>query len=314
MIAAGAFQACADLRSAAFFPKKESAEEDLPVCDDPATIDAALPGAGTADDPFIMPPAHLRLIGDTAAPRYALDKHYILGKDIDLIDNGSDPIGGSCGTSDAFTGSFDGKGYTISNINIGLLPTKAFIQKEKAYFPVLPGVQNTNFSYISEAQVCGLVDNAEFVTREDNSTGPYIVCSRAHLNAIDAAEPGLLTDSYALYQDINLGTAAEGGDGGGNFTPIASSFTGAFDGRGKEIMNLTISVNDDAGLFLELGTGGVIQDLGIENFKVTVTVGGLVSAGSLAALITGGRIVNCYAVDSDGKYRHIDACADFLYY
>ena len=49
-------------------------------------------------------------------PDYALDKHYILGKDIDLMDSGPSSIGGPCGTSDAFTGSFDGKGYTISNI------------------------------------------------------------------------------------------------------------------------------------------------------------------------------------------------------
>ena len=55
MIAAGAFQACADVRSAAFFPKKESTgpesaepveKEDLLVCDDPATTDAALPWGG----------------------------------------------------------------------------------------------------------------------------------------------------------------------------------------------------------------------------------------------------------------------------
>ena len=55
--------------------------------------------------------------------------------------------------------------------------------------------------------------------------GPYIVCSRAHLNAIDDSPESLAAD-YVLYQDINLGTAAEGGDGGDdgkNFTPIAGA-------------------------------------------------------------------------------------------
>ena len=166
-------------------------------------------------------------------------------------------------------------------------------------------MENTKYSYaLSDEDVCLEVDNTMLITREDHSGGPYIVCSRAHLNAIDAAEPGLLTDSYALYQDINLGTTAEGGDNGRNFTPIAGSFTGTFDGRGKKIMNLTISISVGsdvislAGLFLKLGAGGVIQDLGIKNFNVAVTASIAVTVGSLVAEANG-RIVNCYAVDSD---------------
>ena len=162
-------------------------------------------------------------------------------------------------------------------------------------------MENINYSYaLTDEDVCLEVDNTTLVTREDSSRGSYIVCSRAHLNAVSSN----LTDNYALYQDINLGTAAEGGDGEGNFTPIASSFTGTFDGRGKEIMNLTISVNGNAGLFLKLGAGGTIQNLGIENLKVATT-SILVNAtdptlvGTLAALMTGGLIVDCYAVDTD---------------
>ena len=63
---------------------------DTPVCDDPAVTDTALPGAGTTDDPFVLcRPAHMSLIGTT--PTYALDKHYILGKDIDLAGSGQEP-------------------------------------------------------------------------------------------------------------------------------------------------------------------------------------------------------------------------------
>ena len=48
------------------------------------------------------------------------------------------------------------------------------------------------------------------VTREDSSAGSYIVCSRAHLNAIDDSDDNL-ADNYVLYQDINLETDAQGG-------------------------------------------------------------------------------------------------------
>ena len=63
-------------------------------------------------------------------------------------------------------------------------------------------------------------------------------------------------------------------------------------------MNLTISVSGNAGLFLELGAGGTIQNLGINNFNVATTGASNNKAGTLAAEASG-RIVNCYAVDSD---------------
>ena len=396
-------------------PNGDETPIDIPVCDDPATIDKALPGAGTTGDPFVLcRPAHLRLIGNTATdPNYTLDKHYILGKDIALADNGPSSIGGSCGMSNAFTGSFDGRGKTISNIgftstakdiyvknlfscldkvkntnysyalsdeevcgqvntdtlvtredslrgpyivcstahlnavggsdanlaadyvlyqdisltgvsdsigkpcsetgtgaftgsfdgrgktisniNVGFNSDKSVYAKEKSLFSCSTGVQNTNFSYISGEQVCGYINNDTLVTREDNSAGPYIVCSRAHLNAIDDSDDNLAAD-YVLYQDINLET-----DGGGNFIPIDGSFTGMFDGQGKKIMNLTISVDGDAGLFLKLGAGGTIQNLGIDNFDVTMTGSSNNNAGTLVVFMTGGRIIDCYAIDSDDE-------------
>ena len=208
-------------------------------------------------------------------------------------------------------GSFDGRGKTISNINVGFTPDRSVYRK--SLFSCSTEVQNTNFSYISEEQVCDHINDTELV-REGSPAGPYIVCSRAHLNAIGATESpaGLLTDSYALYQDINLGPAAEGGDGGDdgkNFDPITGNeFTGIFDGRGKKIINLTISVDGDAGLFLELGTGGVIQNLGIDNFNVATTSTSGNKVGTLAAKASG-RIVNCYAIDSDETANNVSGFA-----
>ena len=247
--------------------------------------------------------AHLNAI-DVDEPGLLTDS-YVLYQDIDLAGSGSDSIGGPCeDMSNAFTGSFDGKEKTISNINVGFNSDKSVYAKEKKkLFSCSNKVQNTNFSYISisEEQVCGRINDAELV-REGSLAGPYIVCSRAHLNAIDDSDENLAAD-YVLYQDINLGTATQGGDGGAdgkNFDPIGGSFTGTFDGQGKEIMNLTIRVNGDAGLFLKLGAGGTIQNLGINNFNVTTTSASA-KVGTLAAEVIGGRIVDCYAVDSDNE-------------
>ena len=67
-------------------------------------------------------------------------------------------------------------------------------------------------------------------------------------------------------------------------------------------MNLTISVSGNAGLFLELGAGGTIQNLGINNFNVATTGASSNKAGTLAAQIwQAASIVNCYAVDSDDE-------------
>ena len=180
MIAAGAFQACADVRSSAFFTKKESdkpkpaeEEKDLPICDDPATKNEALPGAGTTGEPFVLcRPAHMSLIGTTST--YALDKHYILGKNIALPDNESSPIGGPCGTSDAFTGSFDGRGKTISNIGFTSAAKDIYV-KNVFLCPDPEKVKNINYSYaLSDEDVCKKIveqHNAELVTREDQLYG-----------------------------------------------------------------------------------------------------------------------------------------------
>ena len=70
-------------------------------------------GSGTASDPYIITtPAQLQSMKD------GLTSHYQLGNDIDMTtwlqSNTWTPIGGS---SSAFSGSLDGNGHTISNLN-----------------------------------------------------------------------------------------------------------------------------------------------------------------------------------------------------
>ena len=118
---------------------------------------------------------------------------------------------------------------------------------------------------------------------------PFALCSPTHLSLIgDTGTHAAytLSASYVMGQDINLNNAP--------FIPIAGSFTGTLDGRGKKIMNLTINVSGHAALFLELGSGGNIKNLGIEEFDVT----GSGRVGSLVA-DSFGTISHCYAVDSD---------------
>ena len=115
---------------------------------------------------------------------------------------------------------------------------------------------------------------------------PFVLCSPAHLRLIGTDAPYTLSANYVMGQDIDLNNKS--------FTPIAGSFTGTLDGRDKKIMNLKIKVNGPGALFLELGSGGNIKNLGIKEFDVT----GSGQVGPLVAF-NSGTITSCYAVDSD---------------
>ena len=104
--------------------------------------------------------------------------------------------------------------------------------------------------------------------------------------------------SYTLAGNIDLGSslAAVGGKYPGmwssaGFVPIGSTatkFTGAFDGQGYTIANLTINrpTTDDVGLFGYVGAGVTVQDVGLLGAAVTGRneVGAL--AGNNAGTIT----------------------------
>ena len=81
-----------------------------------------------------------------------------------------------------------------------------------------------------------------------------------------------MSSHYVMGQDIDLKNKY--------FSPISKIFTGNFDGRGKKIINLAINVTGNAALFLNLGTDGIIKNLGIERANVRVNVIGPI--GSLA--------------------------------
>jgi hypothetical protein len=106
--------------------------------------------------------------------------------------------------------------------------------------------------------------------------------------------------SYVLMSDLDSSTAGyeelagpTANDGKG-WQPIAinSTFAGSFDGQGYEIGDLSINRPDesDVGLFGVVGTGGVIEDVGVVNSDIT----GYQAVGNLVGR-NRGTVSNSYA-------------------
>ena len=119
---------------------------------------------------------------------------------------------------------------------------------------------------------------------------PFILCSRNHLELIGntTRNPNYtLSAVYAMGTDIDMTNQ--------NWTPVSGSFTGTLRGRGKKIYNLKIN-SQQAALFLELGPGGTIENLGIEELDIL----GSQAAGLVVNNF--GTITNCHVVDSDPSH------------
>ncbi|MDR9412972.1 MAG: hypothetical protein RI531_10245, partial [Haloferacaceae archaeon] len=102
---------------------------------------------------------------------------------------------------------------------------------------------------------------------------PFIIDSLVDLQAIDrnATTRGY---HYRLGTDIDAG-ATRNWDAGAGFVPI-TTFTGSFDGAGREVVDLHIDADERVpkhlrnavGLFGEVGSGGRITGLHLENANV----------------------------------------------
>jgi Bacterial cadherin-like domain/The GLUG motif len=125
------------------------------------------------------------------------------------------------------------------------------------------------------------------------TTTPTVIYTISDLQAIQSD----LSGYYVLGADIDAA--------GYNFTPIgraSNPFTGILDGQGHTISNLTINLSaDEVGLFGDIGTTGVVQNLGLINLSVTgsaspTTLGQLIggvagsNAGTIARSYTTGTI------------------------
>lgn len=109
---------------------------------------------------------------------------------------------------------------------------------------------------------------------------------------------GLLAWNKAVQKDMTLNcTLANNIDlTGKDWTPIGTSignsYTGTFDGNGKTITGLTVTVSDRyAGLFGYIGTGGTVQNVKLEGVQMT-SDNSWGYAGSVAG-DSEGNIENC---------------------
>ncbi|MGK5010761.1 YDG domain-containing protein, partial [Janthinobacterium sp. MDB2-8] len=84
---------------------------------------------------------------------------------------------------------------------------------------------------------------------------------------------GNLSRNYALGSNIDA-TATATWDGNQGFTPVGNgttAFTGKFDGLGHEIAGLHIDrLNQQGGLFGEVGTAGVVRNVALANASVVI--------------------------------------------
>ncbi|MCL2638046.1 MAG: hypothetical protein FWD48_06695 [Oscillospiraceae bacterium] len=113
-----------------------------------------------------------------------------------------------------------------------------------------------------------------------SAENPFKVNTEAQLRAIGTAEFPL-TAHYKLEEDITLTS---------NWTEIAGTFTGTFDGNGHTITGLT----GTRGIFQAVS--GTVKDLGLENVNINGT---LINVGGITRrLESGGLISGCYVTGS----------------
>ncbi len=86
------------------------------------------------------------------------------------------------------------------------------------------------------------------------------------------------------------------------FSSPSDSYIGTFDGQGHVIRNLTIDGNTSnltVGIFGTVGSGGVVKNLGVDNYtfvKESNSVDG--RYGAVAGLLVASRVENCYVINS----------------
>ncbi|MEA4993054.1 MAG: S-layer homology domain-containing protein [Oscillibacter sp.] len=97
-----------------------------------------------------------------------------------------------------------------------------------------------------------------------------------------------------LQNDLDLSGYASGE----GWTPIGNDscqFKGVFDGGGNKITGLSINRGADyQGLFGYVGTGGMVEDLGLEG----ININGSWRVGGVAGYINGSTVKNCYSTGS----------------
>ncbi|MFC1604190.1 GLUG motif-containing protein [Planctomycetota bacterium] len=145
---------------------------------------------------------------------------------------------------------------------------------------------------------------------------PFLIYTAEHLNAL-GAESNDWDKHFKLMADIDLaGYAYEraviasdvGGDG---YTFPGTSFTGVFDGNGHAVSHLTITGRSYLGLFGQVGPGGQVKGLGVEDVNITgsyYAIGGLVGDNLQSSITT------CYSTGTVTGYNFVGGLVGYNNY
>lgn len=275
------------------------------------SLDDIQEGNGTLDDPYKITNAN-----ELNAIRHDLTAHYKLESDIDLFStatwnkgNGWQPIGT---LNDPFTGTFDGNGWTVSNLcinrpkedhqglfgyivnaNIKDLHLQAFHIQAGGFSGGLAGQSNNsiienitiNGRLISDNScIGGLIgrsDDCTFnISSEDYKTfeGISVISSKNYIGGVFGYIDGLLFNMPASYLELK------------SFEIFGRQYVGGFAGYSKncEIENVKMSetkvnsTHSHAGGFIGLIFGGKYFYIAGEDIEVN----GLYNTGGLIGALT----------------------------
>lgn len=197
--------------------------------------------------------------------------------------------------------AIDGKAYSLFTMD------GAWLQGHHGYQEAAVGGQKVFFN----------PDFAKTISLAEKSTATatdYAVRSVRQLDNIDALDD---YSSKSFVQELNLDGATFAGTlygktaGEWETFPVqyaAAPFAGMLDGhreKGLMVRNLTITGEQYAGLFGQIGPGATVRNLALASVKVSASSWGDTYAGGLAAVISGGTVSNSgvFVVDVDGATK-----------
>jgi len=185
------------------------------------------------------------------------------------------------------------KGYNIYRdgqlINTNLLIDTEFsdeIASDGVYFYEISSVYNNSNEHFTPYKMRVIVFLG-FPRGTGEPHDPFQVSTPVQLVSI-ANDPNLLDKSFILVNDIDLDPNLPAGEVFEN--AVIPEFSGKFDGNDYKILNLTITGNDELGLFSQLSSGAEVKNLGVTDVKI-FGVGDYV--GGLAGLNLG-YVIACY--------------------
>lgn len=258
----------------------------------------AISGSGTMEDPYVLTTA-----ADIAAMHNKLDAHYALGADIDMFGRIHDPIGN--GAEGAFTGSLDGRGHTICNLELELTDNKYV-----GLFGYLEGsVSNLKMEGVKiiggryTGAVAGNIGLGGSVT--DCSILSGSISATAESASLDICAGGITGMCEGTLDRCN--NAAKISVSGSNFNTY-NTYAGGLAGRAAEMLQLNGCTN--SGAVDSANSGGLIGLMGgrswLQECSNTGDVDGSYYGGGLIGNAADTiRLQNCSNSGCISSYRSV---------